>query len=149
MSPGSTAPKPSGFVSCAHRRRFAPARRPLAAEQAVAWGALLRWAPVCTGGSRLSGVSHSGVFHALDWFAIPPHVNGHQRTGPLPFGLDYQDHKLVMNGAEQAATRMMQERRISRLSLPEMAGKLNAMLMPTKQGDVWQANTVEVILALA
>jgi hypothetical protein len=34
-------------------------------------------------------------------------------------------------------------------ALREIAGKLNTMLMPTKQGGTWQSNTVRVILARA
>jgi hypothetical protein len=85
----------------------------------------------------------------LDRFGIPPHVDGHQRVGPLPFGFDYQDHRLVANSAEQAAICMVREQRTSGLTLREIAGKLNSMLMPTKQGGVWQANTVRKILARA
>jgi DNA invertase Pin-like site-specific DNA recombinase len=84
---------------------------------------------------------------ALDRFSIPPHVN--ERTGHLPFGFDYQNHQLVTNSVERAAIRMMQEQRTSGLSLREIASKLNSMLMPTKQGGVWQANTVRRILARA
>ena len=99
--------------------------------------------------SRVAAASRSGVLKALDRFAIPPHVDGHERIGHLPFGLDYLDHKLVTNDAEQATVRMMQEQRADGLTLREIAGKLNSMLMPTKQGGVWQANTVRVILARA
>jgi hypothetical protein len=41
----------------------------------------------------------------------------------------------------------MQEQRTGGLSLREIAGKLSSMLTPTKQGGVWQANTVRRILA--
>lgn len=91
---------------------------------------------------RLLGVSYAEVLEALDRFGIPPHVDGHQRTGPLPFGLDYQDHRLVTNSAEQAALRMMQEQQASGLTLREIAGDLTLRLIPTKQNGIWQANTV-------
>ncbi len=55
----------------------------------------------------------------------------------------------MTNSIEQAAIRMMREQRTNGLSLREIASKLNSMLMPTKQGGVWQANTVKVILARA
>ena len=97
--------------------------------------------------SGVADATHSGVLHALDRFGIARHLNGHQRAGLLPFGLDYQDHKLVMNSAEQAAIRLMQEQRANGFSLREVAGKLNSMRVPTKQGGVWQANTVRGILA--
>ena len=99
--------------------------------------------------SRVAAASRSGVLNALDRFGIPPHINGHLRIGPLPFGFDYQGHQLVTNSTEQAAIRMMREQRTNGLSLREIASKLNSMLMPTKQGGVWQANTVRVILARA
>jgi hypothetical protein len=65
------------------------------------------------------------VFEALDRFGILRNGDGRKRTGLLPFGFDYPDHKLVKNGAEQAAIR------------------------PTKQNRIWQANTVRGILARA
>ncbi len=99
--------------------------------------------------SRLAGASRSGVLNALDRFGIPPHFNGHQRIGPLRFGFDYEDHQLVRSRAEQAAIRMMHEQRSSGLSLREIAGRLNSLLVPTKHGGVWQANTVRGILARA
>ena len=42
--------------------------------------------------------------------------------------------------------RMMRERRTNGRSLREIAGRLKAMLAPTKHGGVWQANTVRRIL---
>lgn len=91
--------------------------------------------------SRVAGASRSGVLKALDRFTIPPHIDGHQRTGPLPFGFDYQDHKLVGNSAEQGAIRMMREHRVSGLSLRE------CWCRPSKAA--WQANTVRGILVRA
>jgi hypothetical protein len=45
--------------------------------------------------------------------------------------------------------RMMRERRTNGRSLREIAGGLNSMLVPTKHGGVWQANTVRRILERA
>jgi predicted DNA-binding protein YlxM (UPF0122 family) len=99
--------------------------------------------------SRLVGSSRSAVLDALDRFDIPQNRNGHKRIGPLPFGLDYLNHQLVKNGAEQDAIRMMRQYRAGGLSLREIAGNLNLKLIPTKQNGVWQANTVRGILARA
>jgi hypothetical protein len=73
---------------------------------------------------------------AQDRFAIPPHRDGHQRIGHLPFGFDYQDDQLVASITEQAALRMKRKDRGSGRSLREIAGGLNSMVMPTKQGGV-------------
>jgi predicted DNA-binding protein YlxM (UPF0122 family) len=99
--------------------------------------------------SRLVGSSRSAVLAALDRFDIPQNRNGHKRIGPLPFGFDYLNHRLVKNGPEQAAIRMMRQYRVGGLSLREIAGNLNQGLIPTKQNGIWQANTVREILARA
>jgi hypothetical protein len=99
--------------------------------------------------SRLVGSSRSAVLDALDRFDIQQNRNGHNRIGPLPFGFDYISHKLVKNGTEQAAIRMMRQYRAGGLSLREIAGNLNLRLIPTKKNGVWQANTVREILARA
>ena len=98
---------------------------------------------------RLFGVSHAGVLGALDRFGIPRNGNGRKRTGQLPFGFDYLNYQLVENAAEQAAIRMMRRDRAGGLSLREIAGNLNQMLVPTKHNGVWQANTVRQVLARA
>lgn len=50
--------------------------------------------------SRLTGASRSAVLEALDRFGIPQNGNGRKRVGPLPFGFDYLNYKLVNNKAE-------------------------------------------------
>ena len=55
----------------------------------------------------------------------------------------------MANSTEQAAMRMMRERRTNGRCLREIAGRLNLMLVPTKQGGVWQTNTVRRILERA
>jgi hypothetical protein len=96
--------------------------------------------------ARLASASRSTVLEALDRFGIPLNGNGHKRTGHLPFGFDYINHKLVKNGAEQAAIRIMRQYRAGGLSLREIAGNLNQKLISTKQNGIWQANTVREIL---
>ncbi len=98
---------------------------------------------------RLIGASHAGVLKALDRFAIPRNGNGHKRTGQLPFGFDYLNCQLVENAAEQAAIRKMRRYRAGWLSLRQIAGNFNQMLVPTKQNGVWQASTVRQVLARA
>jgi len=89
------------------------------------------------------------VLKALDRFGIPKNGNGRKRTGHVPFGFDYLNHRLVKNSAEQAVIRMMRQHRADGLSLREIAGNLNQRLVPTKQNGVWQASTVREILARA
>ena len=99
--------------------------------------------------SRLAGASRAGVLGALDRFGIPRSEDTRRRIGPLAFGFDYLNHQLVKNGGEQAAIRIMRQYRAGGLSLREIAGNLNLMLIPSKQNVVRQANTVRVILARA
>ncbi len=99
--------------------------------------------------TRLTGANRSGVLEAVERFSIPRNGDGRKRTGHLPFGFEYVNYRLVKNGAEQAAIRMMRQFRAGGLSLREIAGKLNLRLIPTKQNGVWQANTVREILARA
>jgi hypothetical protein len=89
------------------------------------------------------------VLEALDRFAIPRDANGRKGNGQLPFGLDYINHKVVKNSAEQAPIRMMRLYRAGGLSLREIAGNLNVKRIPTKQNGVRQANTVRDMLAHA
>jgi type II secretory pathway predicted ATPase ExeA len=98
--------------------------------------------------TRLVGASRSGVLKALDRFGVP-RSDGDKRIGPVPFGFDYLNHRLVKNAAEQGAIRMMLRHRANGLSLREIAGTLNQRLVPTKQNGIWQANTVRGILARA
>jgi len=72
--------------------------------------------------ARLADVGRSTVLEALNRLGIPKNGNGHKRTGHLPFGFDYLNHKLVKNGAEQGAIRMMRQCRAGGLSLREIAG---------------------------
>ena len=83
--------------------------------------------------TRLVGASRSGVLKALDRFSIPRNQDRPTRIGPLPFGFDYLNHRLVKNGAEQTVIRMMRRDRAGGLSLREIAGNLNLKLIPTKQ----------------
>jgi hypothetical protein len=53
--------------------------------------------------TRLAGASRSSVLKALDRFGIPRNENRPTRIDHLPFGLDYINHKVVKNSAEQAA----------------------------------------------
>jgi len=92
--------------------------------------------------ARLAGASRSTVLEAVDRFGVPRNENGHKRTGHVPFGLDYLNHQLVKNSAEQAAIRMMRQYKAGGLSLREIAGNLSQRLIPTKKNGIWQANTV-------
>jgi hypothetical protein len=56
----------------------------------------------------------------------------------VPFGFDFLNHQLVMNEAEQATIRAMQEQRAAGLSLRQIIGALNQAFIPTKQGGLWQ-----------
>jgi len=97
--------------------------------------------------TRVAGASGPGILNALNRFGIPKNEDRPTRIGPLPFVFDYLNHKLVKNGAEQAAFRMMRQYRACGLSLQETAGNLNLKLIPTKQNGIWQANTLREILA--
>jgi len=99
--------------------------------------------------SRLAGASRSGVLKALDRFSIPRDRDRRTRTGHVPFGFDYTNHKLVVNDCEQAAIRMMQQHRAAGLSLRQIVATLNRAFISTKQEGLWQANTVREILARA
>jgi len=97
----------------------------------------------------LAGASRAGVLNALDRFGIERNADKATRIGPVPFGFDYLNFKLVKNKAEQEVIRIIRQYRVSDLSLREIAGKLNQGLIPTKNCGVWQANTVRRILAHA
>jgi hypothetical protein len=96
---------------------------------------------------RLVGASHAGVLKALDRFGIPRNGNWRKRIGHLSFGVEYINHLLVKNDAEQAAMRMMQLCRAGGLSLREIASNLNPKLISINQDGVWQANAVREIPA--
>jgi hypothetical protein len=97
----------------------------------------------------LTKTNRSVVLAALSRCGIPK--NGHNRTHPgqLPFGYDYQDHRLVKNQAEQGVIRLMQQARAGGLTLRQIAGRLDKCLVPSKDGGTWQANTIRLILARA
>jgi hypothetical protein len=99
--------------------------------------------------SRLAGASRSGVLEALDRFNIPRDQDRLTRVGPVLFGFDFINHRLIRNGAEQATIRMMREHRAAGLSLRQIVDTLNQAFIPTKQNGLWQANTVRGILARA
>jgi hypothetical protein len=99
-----------------------------------------RNAPPCIPGCQ------SGV---LKRCGIPKDGRNRTHPGQLPFGYDYQDYRLVKNQAEQGVIRLMQQGRAGGLSLRQIAGQLNARLVPSKDGGAWQANTVRLILARA
>jgi hypothetical protein len=81
---------------------------------------------------------------------IPKDGRNRTHPGQLPFGYDYQNYHLVKNQAEQGVIRLMGKARAAGLSLREIAGQLNACLIPNKEGrTTWQANTIRMILARA
>jgi hypothetical protein len=53
----------------------------------------------------------------------------------------------VKSKAEQETIRMIRQYRAGGLSLRQIAGQLNQRLVPTKNGGIWQANTVRKILS--
>ena len=66
--------------------------------------------------------------------------------GQVPFGFDYSGDALVENLKEQKALRLIREMRESSRTLRAIAGELNGRRIPTKNGGIWQANTVKKIL---
>jgi hypothetical protein len=99
--------------------------------------------------TRLTEVSQSVVLATLTRCGIPK--NGHDRTHPgqLPFGYDYRHYRLVKNQAEQGVIRLMRLGRAGGLSLRQIACRLNQRLVSSKNGGIWQANTVRQILTRA
>jgi len=97
--------------------------------------------------ATLTDLSHSVVLAAMDRFGIPQNGNGQKRPGQIPFGFEYTDYQLVESKAEQGVIRMIRQYRAGGLSLRQIAGRLNQRLVPTKNGGIWQANTVRKILA--
>jgi hypothetical protein len=97
--------------------------------------------------SRL-GVSHSAVLVALGKLGIACKAprNCHAVKGQVPFGWDFQDCRLVKNGAEQQVIRLMRQLQGGGESLNAIARELNRRLVPTKNAGIWQANTVGKIL---
>ncbi len=87
------------------------------------------------------------VLAAMDRFSMPLNGNGHKRPGQIPFGFEYTEYQLVKSKAEQGVIRMIRQYRAGGLSLRQIAGRLNQHLVPTKNGGIWQANTVRRILS--
>ncbi|MBA7570942.1 hypothetical protein ES708_12698 [subsurface metagenome] len=73
--------------------------------------------------------------------------NGHKHPGPIPFGYDYSEYRLVKNKSKQEVIRMIRQLCVSGLSLCKIAGELNRRLVPTKNSGIWQESTVRKILA--
>jgi hypothetical protein len=94
-------------------------------------------------------VSHSAVLEALKRFNILQNGNGHKQVGPLPFGFDYINQKLVENKREQDVIRMIRQHQVGILSLRQIAGEFNQRLNPTKNNGAYQADTVKGIPASA
>ena len=93
-------------------------------------------------------MSHSAVLAALGKLGIATDGgrNGHAVRGQVPFGWDFQDSRLVKNGAEQQVIRLMRQLQGRGESLNGIARELNRRLVPTKNAGIWQANTVGKIL---
>jgi len=98
--------------------------------------------------ARRLGVSHAGVVAALRRLGIAADGgrNGHAVKGQVPFGWDFEDCRLVKNGAEQQVIRLMRQLQGGGESLNGIARELNRRLVPTKNAGIWQANTVGKIL---
>lgn len=83
----------------------------------------------------------------MERFGIPQNGNGRKRQGPISFGFNYIDYKIMKNKEEQDVIRMIRLYRAGGLSLRQIAGQLNRGLVPTKNSGIWQANTVKKILS--
>ena len=98
--------------------------------------------------ARKLGVSRSAVGDALKRYGLakkePPAARRH--PGQVPFGWDWKEGKLTKNPAEQKTIRWMRQMQKAGKSLREIARVLNEKNVPTKNGGVWQANTVRKIL---
>jgi hypothetical protein len=97
--------------------------------------------------ASLTDLSHAVVLAAMERFGIPQNGNGHKRQGPISFGFNYIDYKIMKNKEEQDVSRMIRQYRAGGLSLRQIAGQLNRGLIPTKNSGIWQANTVKKILS--
>ncbi len=92
-------------------------------------------------------VSHSAVGEALKRFGIVKKEKPRSRhPGQIPFGWDWNDIKLVKNQKEQKTIRWIGQMEKTGKSLREIAKVLNESNVPAKNGGVWQANTVRVLL---
>jgi len=93
-------------------------------------------------------VSQSAVLAALGKLGLATDGgrNGHVVKGQVPLGWDFQNSRLVKNGAEQQVIRLMRQLHGGGESLNGIARELNRRLVPTKNAGLWQANTVGKIL---
>ena len=98
--------------------------------------------------ARRLGVRNAGVVAALRRLGIATdgRRKGHAVKGQVAFGWDFQESRLVRNGAEQQVIRLMRQLQGGGESLNGIARGLNRRLVPTKNAGVWQANTVGKIL---
>jgi hypothetical protein len=85
----------------------------------------------------------------LKRYGIPKDGRNRTHPGQHPFGYDYQNYRLVKNQAEQGVLRLIDQALAGGLLLRQIAGQLNKRLVPIKDGGIWQANTVRLILARA
>ena len=98
--------------------------------------------------ARRLDVSQSSVLAALGKLGIATDCgsNGHAVRGQVRFGRDRRDARLVRNGAEQQAIRLMRLLHDGGSSLNGMALELNRRLVPTKNAGLWRTHTVAKIL---
>ena len=93
--------------------------------------------------ARRLKVSRSGVRDALRRFGLVKRAKPERRhPGQIPFGWDWIDGKLVKNTPEQKIIRWIKQMQKAGKSLNGIAKVLNESNVQTKNGGVWQANTV-------
>jgi site-specific DNA recombinase len=69
--------------------------------------------------------------------------------GPVPYGFDSRDGKLVTNPAEQATLVRMQDLRDAGHSFAVIASRLNERGVPSKRAKAWHAMSVRSVLRTA
>ena len=69
--------------------------------------------------------------------------------GPVPFGYDRNGDDLVVNEDEQEIVTWMLERRTESWGWKRIAGGLNTLNIPSKNGGRWHANTVRGVVTRA
>jgi len=69
-----------------------------------------------------------------------------QAYSPTPYGFDRQGNGLVANAAEQAVVAEVRQWHQQGASLRDIAARLTAARVPTKQGGKWHACTVRYLL---
>ena len=95
-------------------------------------------------------MSRSAVGEALKRYGFAKKDKPKARhPGQIPFGWDWKDGKLVKNQKEQKTIRWIQQMQKTGKSLRGIAKVLNESNVPTKNGGVWQANTVGLIVLRA